>query len=340
MWKLLPENTLAFKKENVYSGKKPKDRISVLNGASMTGEKLPLLVIGPAKKPRCFKGVSKLPVSFKANRKSWMTSLLFEEWLRKLDHKMKKHSRKIILIVDNFPAHPRIQDLENVELMFLPPNTASKLQPMDGGIIYTFKLRYKKKILLKRLASLEANRDLSFSLLDALYALRLSWDSIPTTIIVNCFHHCHFRVPSNDEVLEQDAPFGDCDAEEMNETGNIFETIQMLLNIPTAISFKEYIEVEDQFEVSPLLTDKEIIESMMAPDDMLDDEVVVGDAEEIPPPSINQILDSLFIIQTWAKKAEGVTLQDLNVLIHLENLALNVNKKTKQTVITEYFSKS
>ena len=70
----------------------------------------------------------------------------------------------------------------------------------------------------------------------------------------------------------------------------------MLLNIPTAISFKEYIEVEDQLEVSPLLTDKEIIESMMAPDDMLDP---------------NQILDSLFIIQTWAKKAEGVTLQDL-----------------------------
>ena len=50
MWILLPENTLAFKKENVYSGKKPKDRITVLIGPSMTGEKLPLLVIGPAKK--------------------------------------------------------------------------------------------------------------------------------------------------------------------------------------------------------------------------------------------------------------------------------------------------
>jgi len=131
----------------------------------------------------------------------------------------------------------------HITSIFLPPNISSKLTTYGWGIIYTsviYKLRYKKRILLKRLASLEANKDISFSLLDALYALRLSWDIISTTIILNCFHHCHFRVPSNDEVWEQDAPFGDCDAEEMNGTENIFETIQMLLNIPTAISFRVY----------------------------------------------------------------------------------------------------
>ena len=53
--------------------------------ASMTGEKLPLFVIGNNANSRCFKAVKKLPVLYDSNTKAWMTSVLFEKWLRNLE---------------------------------------------------------------------------------------------------------------------------------------------------------------------------------------------------------------------------------------------------------------
>jgi hypothetical protein len=38
-------------------------------------------------------------------------------------------------------------ELSNVTLVFLPPNVASVVQPLDQGIIASFKSQYKKKLL-------------------------------------------------------------------------------------------------------------------------------------------------------------------------------------------------
>ena len=62
---------------------KQKDRVTVLVGASMSGEKLPLLIIGKSKSPRCFSGIKSLPLEYKANAKAWMTGEIFREWLQK-----------------------------------------------------------------------------------------------------------------------------------------------------------------------------------------------------------------------------------------------------------------
>ena len=50
-----------------------------------------------------------------------MTSDLFEEWVRELDHKFQCEYRKIALKVDNCLAHPDINDLKATELVFVPP---------------------------------------------------------------------------------------------------------------------------------------------------------------------------------------------------------------------------
>lgn len=86
-WQLLPNKTLAFKGwfadilhdylllsgERCTNGKKSKDRITLLVGANMSGtEKLPLLVIGKSKNPRCFKNAT-IPLDYMANTKAWMT---------------------------------------------------------------------------------------------------------------------------------------------------------------------------------------------------------------------------------------------------------------------------
>ncbi|GFO43402.1 1-phosphatidylinositol 4,5-bisphosphate phosphodiesterase gamma-1-like [Plakobranchus ocellatus] len=78
-WRLLPNKTWILRARS-HGGKAPKDRITVLTCANMDGShKLPLLVIGKFKTPRCFKGVCKLPVCYQSNSKAWMTAAIFTE---------------------------------------------------------------------------------------------------------------------------------------------------------------------------------------------------------------------------------------------------------------------
>ena len=69
-YKLQPDRTLAFKGEKCSGGKKPKDCLTILVCVSMAGEKVPPLVIGKAKKPRCFAGVKNLPLAYVGNSKA------------------------------------------------------------------------------------------------------------------------------------------------------------------------------------------------------------------------------------------------------------------------------
>ena len=68
-----------------------------MTAANAMGDKLPMLVIGKAKNPRCFKNVKFLPCRYRNQRKSWMDGELFEEWLRELDG-MFAFERKMLLL--------------------------------------------------------------------------------------------------------------------------------------------------------------------------------------------------------------------------------------------------
>ena len=128
--------------------KTSKERIRVLLGRSVAGHKLKPLVIGKAGNPRCFRGIDKasLPVTYRANRKAWITSILFQEWLEHLNGAMKLQLSEILLFVDNCSAH-HAADLSNIKLDFLPPNTTSRLQPCDAGIIGNVKSLHRKRLL-------------------------------------------------------------------------------------------------------------------------------------------------------------------------------------------------
>ena len=54
------------------------------------GNKQPMFVIGKAKNSRYFKNIKKLPGRYRSQRKSWMDSVLFEEWMRNIKPKEEK----------------------------------------------------------------------------------------------------------------------------------------------------------------------------------------------------------------------------------------------------------
>ena len=115
-----------------------------------------MLVIGKSQTPRCFRGVKQLPVNYESNKNTWMTSSIFEKWLRQWDKTLHVQSHKIALVLDNCPAHPKLK-FNNIELVFLPPNVTSLIQSCDQGIIRNFKFHYRRLLILKLLPEIESS---------------------------------------------------------------------------------------------------------------------------------------------------------------------------------------
>ncbi|GFR72768.1 tigger transposable element-derived protein 6 [Elysia marginata] len=105
-YKCLPNRTLALKGKKGTGRNIPKDQLTLLVAANMSGtEKLPFLAIFNFNKLRCLKNI-KLPTEYKANTKAWMTGTIFEDSVRKLDRKYLLKGGSIALVINNCPAHP------------------------------------------------------------------------------------------------------------------------------------------------------------------------------------------------------------------------------------------
>ena len=121
-------------------------------------------------------------------KKSWMDSQTFEEWVHKLDQTFPVEGKKIALLIDNCPAHPSVPDLTNVQLVFLPPNTTSVLQPMDQGVITSLKAHYWGRVIHRLCRALDKTKTLpKVSILQAMKILVSSWKAVSVQTIVNCF---------------------------------------------------------------------------------------------------------------------------------------------------------
>lgn len=90
-------------------------------------EKLEPLVIEKSAKPTCLKNFKYLPMTYCTNKKSWMTSQKFSEWLSTVTTQMEKKGMHSLLFVDNCTAHAWFPPLSHMSVN-------SKLQPLDQGI--------------------------------------------------------------------------------------------------------------------------------------------------------------------------------------------------------------
>ena len=134
-----------------------------------------------------------------------MDGKLFEEWLRELDRKFAFEERNVAFVIDNSPAHPHIDNLKSIKLYFLPPNTTSKTQPMDQGVICPLKAKYCKNVI----QSVEKKKTLpKISLLQAMQMLVSVLDALSTQTIVNCFRKSGISTECQETAIaEDDNPF-------------------------------------------------------------------------------------------------------------------------------------
>jgi hypothetical protein len=52
-------------------------------------------IIGRSQKPQCFENVKKLPVEYVGNKKAWMTSDIFKQYVSKWNEVKNKNEKKI-----------------------------------------------------------------------------------------------------------------------------------------------------------------------------------------------------------------------------------------------------
>ena len=106
--------------------------------------------------------------------------------VRKLDGKFEKEQHNVALIVDNCPAHTEIRVLESVQILFLPPNATSLLQPMDQGVIRSLKAKYRTEVAEKMINTIDNDKSLpTTSIIEAMKLFVLAWDGVPTTAVQN-----------------------------------------------------------------------------------------------------------------------------------------------------------
>lgn len=171
-WKRLPSKTFLAKQEQQSTGFKPSnDRLSFLLCVNASCDLLAKpMVVYRTQNPKALREKNKhhLPVFWKSNRHAKISDSLFSDWFHNcFVHEVTRYLAeknldfKVLLILDDSACHTEHLQFAhpNVEVLFMPPNTSSQLQPLQNGIMHIFKAHYTRHIFQHILTAIKQNYD-------------------------------------------------------------------------------------------------------------------------------------------------------------------------------------
>ena len=266
-----------------------------------------------------------------------MDGVLFKEWVKDLNKKFESKKRRVALIIGNCPAHPVIDNLSRIKLVFLPPKTTSVSQSMGQGITRCLKANYRKRLVKLILRSLDSNKPLSrVSLLTALQLLASAWNEVSQATIVNCFKKA--KISGKDQTIainDEDDPFKEInkDLQELREKDSSL--------VPESMTAEDLASADDAvITTESTLTDEEMLEEATKIDDDGVEDIEDENDEELVAPSARDVEKSLEILKSLSLFSEprGGQMQDL--INKFETLLIREKvEKSKQVSITSYFVK-
>ncbi|KAF0147144.1 MAG: Uncharacterized protein FD143_3102 [Ignavibacteria bacterium] len=343
-YRLPPNSTLATKP--IHGTKKIKDRLTVVLCSNATGSfKMKPIVIGKAARPRCF-GKTFNPnnlVTYKSNANAWMITREFHELVKELDAQMRSRNRKIILLVDNCSSHSTPEgNLTNVRLHFLPPNTTAHLQPLDAGIIQTFKIHYRKLLVRHYVQCVDTKQDMTIDVKQALYFIRDAWNTVSESTIAGCWNRVGILPPAlGAEITAEREPHRRADdLEELNEL------LQALAIPPDQLmDANTYLAVDTAIPTIEPMTDDDIINSVTGAESSTTNEGMISgpdsDIDDIPPRTIShsEAVSALQTVTQYFEQLPSTTSEHLDQLSTLmKDLLISKGETTKQARITDFFS--
>ncbi|XP_051154632.1 jerky protein homolog-like [Leptopilina boulardi] len=186
--------------------KKEEDCIAALFCSNAAGNmRTPLLIIGKTEIPDCLKNLivnekneslkklQDLDLIYTNQENASMTQKIFRCWFEEifipqaLNFQQELEIKgKILLILDNAPCHPALNELnsinKNIEVINLPCNLSSLIQPINQEPILLTKKYYKTNLLRNLLYAdkIEGIEEYlkNFNYLDSFLLLKNSWTSV------------------------------------------------------------------------------------------------------------------------------------------------------------------
>lgn len=332
-WKLYPDRSISTR--TLPGQKKDEARISILFACNSDGsERLPLWVIGKSKKPRAFTQAhiepQNLGIQWRHNGMAWITGDIFKQWLSEFDKQMA--GRNVILLMDNSFAHESAvneiyADLKHTTVIWLPP--ATKYQPLDQGIIRTWKALWKRAWV--RYIIGEFNREIDpLSTMTILRAVRWAanmWDQLSSTTIANCFKKALHD--DNEEDLEAELIIQDL--------RNSLQDLQLTNKIQDIMDINQFLDPEDE-QVNDTMMDIDalVLSQFDLPRlDELDEDIV-----EEPTPLITsqEALQALQALRLFEEQREQADISFIRLLTRYENRLMEKKLATqRQTDIRRFF---
>ncbi|KAE8265743.1 hypothetical protein A4X09_0g6543 [Tilletia walkeri] len=138
-------------------------------------ERMAPIIIGKTKKLRFFNEHTdqQLGFDYYNNKTAWMTGLIFFDWLMRWNEALRKDTRRILLLVENFSGHTvDTSKLPNIQLQIFKPNFTAHVQPRDSGIVCCFKAKDWTLVMNQYLERYEQSKA-DFYVIDQLVATQL-----------------------------------------------------------------------------------------------------------------------------------------------------------------------
>lgn len=237
------------------------ERLTVLLCCSMTGELHAPVVVGKMPPNSSLKQTS---LTWRSNRRSWMTSMIFDKWLRDFDAKLKSEDRHIVLFLDLITSHPPHCQMSNLKLVFFPQGKYQEVHPHNLGITDAIRYSYRKKLLLHVINNLQdANRQQDSQVLKVFQEIQeehaCKWiaeaiDEIPTCTLAKSFESAGFHnISTSDSLSSYSMAFTALNGDEAtpNSSGELY-TVYLQDNVPNNVA--DVSKAVNETEIQMLLT--------------------------------------------------------------------------------------
>lgn len=140
-----------------------QEKMTVAFGVSAAGEKLNLQAIGASSQPASLKEVDPVltfGVYYHGQRKACQDSSTLMHFVNLMNHEARSRKQIWYILLDNCPSHMAAASIldpsgsydsgfrvDSVVLIVLPPNSVSSLQPLQLGVIRSFKVAFRREML-------------------------------------------------------------------------------------------------------------------------------------------------------------------------------------------------
>ena len=254
---------------------------------------------------------------------------VIEDWFKILPDLIKGYDWSDIFNADEtalFLHHT------NIKLAFFPPNCTSVCQPMDQGIIQSFKINYRRFLIEEKIVHIEQGSEMpEINVYSAINMINKAWIEVSVSTIQNCFKKGGFIKQYSENIVISEP-------DDMSEYSKSYKTLCTLQNSAFDFNQYAYVNIDKDLACCETVTDEEIIQKVNRND--LDEASSDEDEEEVQTTrSPIKNTEALIIIDKLRHYCASQKNDLSSVLASLKTLETQVhlNSKLTQTKIDSFF---